>query len=91
VRYLQDADGNGKYERSWIFADKLVWPTGVVCWKGGVYVAAAPDIWYLKDADGDHRADVIEKVYTGFGDRNQQGGVNNLNWHSTTRFTVLVR
>jgi putative membrane-bound dehydrogenase-like protein len=81
VRYLEDADGDGKYECSWIFADKLVWPTGVVCWKGGVYVAAAPDIWYLKDADGDHRADVIEKVYTGFGDRNQQGGVNNLNWH----------
>lgn len=81
VRYLKDADGDGKYERSWIFADKLVWPTGVVCWKGGVYVAAAPDIWYLKDADGDHRSDVIEKVFTGFGDRNQQGGVNNLNWH----------
>ncbi len=81
VRYLEDADGDGKYERSWIFADKLVWPTGVVCWKGGIYAAAAPDIWYLKDTDGDHRADVIEKVYTGFGDRNQQGGVNNLNWH----------
>ena len=63
-----------------IFADAIVWPTGVVCWKGGVYVATAPDIWYLKDTDGDHRADVRQRVYTGFGDRNQQGGVNNLNW-----------
>ena len=81
VRYLQDADDDGRYEKSWIFADEIVWPTGVVCWKGGVYVAAAPDIWYLKDEDGDHRADVRRKVYTGFGDRNQQGGVNNLYWH----------
>ncbi len=81
VRYLQDTDDDGTYDKSSIFADQIVWPTGVVCWKGGVYVAAAPDIWYLKDEDGDRRADVRTKVYTGFGDRNQQGGVNNLNWH----------
>ena len=29
-----------------VFAEHMVWPTGVVCWKGGVYVAAAPDVWY---------------------------------------------
>jgi putative membrane-bound dehydrogenase-like protein len=81
VRYLEDTDGDGTYDKSWIFADKIVWPTGVVCWKGGVYVAAAPDLWYLKDTDGDHVADVREKVFTGFGDRNQQGVFNNLNWH----------
>ncbi len=80
VRYLQDTDGDGRYEKSWIFAQGLAWPTGVVCWKGGVYIAAAPDIWYCRDNDGDHVADERERVYTGFGDRNQQGGVNNLNW-----------
>ena len=80
VRYLQDTDNDGKYDRSSIFADKIVWPTGIVCWKGGVYVAAAPDIWYLKDNNGDHQADLKRKAFTGFGDRNQQGGVNNLNW-----------
>jgi putative membrane-bound dehydrogenase-like protein len=81
VRYLQDKDEDGRYETSSIFADELAWPTGVVCWKGGVYVAAAPDVWYLKDEDGDGCADVRTKVFTGFGDRNQQGGVNNLAWH----------
>ena len=80
VRYLQDSDGDGTYDKSWIFADAIVWPTGAACWNGGVYVAAAPDIWYLKDTDGDHVADVRRKVYSGFGDRNQQGGVNNLAW-----------
>ena len=80
VRYLQDTDGDGRYDKSWVFADHIVWPTGVVCWKGGVYVTAAPDVWYLKDTNGDHVADVKEKVFTGFGDRNQQGQANNLNW-----------
>jgi len=80
VRYLQDTDGDGRYDKSSVFADHIVWPTGVVCWKGGVYVTAAPDVWYLKDTNGDHVADVKEKVYTGFGDRNQQGQANNLNW-----------
>ncbi len=80
VRYLTDTDGDGRYDKSSIFADKLAWPTGVVCWKGGVYVAAAPDIWYCRDTNGDHIADERRQVYTGFGDRNQQGGVNNLNW-----------
>ncbi|MEX0676533.1 MAG: PVC-type heme-binding CxxCH protein [Pirellulales bacterium] len=80
VRYLADSDGDGRYEKSWIFADHLAWPTGVACWKGGVYVAAAPDIWYCRDTDGDHAADERKRIYTGFGDRNQQGGVNNLNW-----------
>src|SRR5690606_6439548 len=49
VRYLEDTDNDGRYERSTVFADHIVWPTGVACWQGGVYVAAAPDLWYLKD------------------------------------------
>jgi putative membrane-bound dehydrogenase-like protein len=81
VRYLEDSDDDGTYDKSWVFAERIVWPTGVVCWKGGVYVAAAPDLWYLKDTNGDHRADVMQRIFTGFGDRNQQGVVNNLNWH----------
>ena len=49
-------------------------------WKGGIFVTAPPDIWYLKDTDGDDRADVRKKVYTGFGTQNQQAMVNNLAW-----------
>ena len=47
-------------------------------WKGGVFVASCPDIWYLKDTDGDGKADVRRKVYTGFGAENPQAIVNNL-------------
>ena len=45
-----------------------------------MFVTAPPDIWYLKDTDGDGRADVRQKVYTGFGTQNQQAMVNNLAW-----------
>jgi putative membrane-bound dehydrogenase-like protein len=80
IRLLRDTDGDGTFDESHLFADKLLWPAGVVCWKGGVFVAACPDIWYLKDTDGDHRADVREKIFTGFGTANQQAMVNNLVW-----------
>src|SRR5438067_2439662 len=51
VRLLEDRDGDGVYETSHVFADGLHWPTGIACWDGGVYVTAAPDIWYFKDTD----------------------------------------
>ncbi len=78
VRLLRDIDGDGRFDEAHLFADKLLWAAGVAPWKGGVFVAACPDIWYLKDTDGDHVADVRRKVFTGFGTGNQQAMVNNL-------------
>ncbi|REK20850.1 MAG: dehydrogenase [Planctomycetota bacterium] len=78
LRFLRDTDGDGRFDESHIFADELLWAGGVAPWKGGVFVAAPPDIWYLKDTDGDHRADLRRKVYTGFGTENQQALLNNL-------------
>lgn len=78
VRLLRDTDGDGIFDSSTVFADKLLWPAGVVPWKGGVFVAAPPNIWYFKDTDGDGQADVRRKVFTGFGTENQQAMVNNL-------------
>src|SRR5262249_50876652 len=78
VRLLRDTDGDGTYDQAHLFADRLLWPAGVVPWKGGVFVAAPPDIWYFKDTDGDFQADVKRRVFTGFGTDNQQAMVNTL-------------
>lgn len=80
VRLLEDTDGDGVFDKATIFADGLSWPTGVACWKGGVFVAGTPDIWYFKDTDGDGKADVREKVFTGFKKLNVQAVMNNLVW-----------
>ena len=78
IRLLRDLDGDGSYEWSQVFANNIEWPTGIQPWKGGVFVAAAPDLWYFKDTDGDGEAEVREKLFTGFGFRNDEGTANNL-------------
>ncbi len=80
VRLLEDADGDRRYERSTVFADHVHWPSGVVCWKGGVFVAAPPQILYLEDTDGDRRADVRQVVFDGFGTTAAEDIMNNLKW-----------
>ena len=80
VRFLQDTDGDGTFDKSTVFAENLSWPTGVAIWKGGVYVMATPDVFYLKDTDGDGRADIRRKVFTGFHKYNVQAVMNNPQW-----------
>lgn len=78
IRILEDVDGDGRVDRSQVFADRLSWPTGLALWKGGVFVAAAPQLLYLRDTNGDGRADRREAVFTGFGRRNVQALLNNM-------------
>ena len=67
VRVLEDSDGDGRYDRSAIFLDSIPFPTGVTVWRKGVLVCAAPDILYAADTDGDGKADVVRKLFSGFG------------------------
>ncbi len=80
VRLLVDSDGDGRFDKSTVFAEDLSWPTGLACWQGGVYVAATPDVWYLRDNDGDGRADERRLVFSGFRKFNVQAVMNNLKW-----------
>ena len=77
VVVLEDT-GSGKFDRSHVFAEKLAFPTGLMPWKEGVLVAAAPHILYLPDSDGDLRADERRVILTGFNRYNPQLRVNGL-------------
>ena len=80
VRVLEDTDGDGRYEKSTLFADGLNFPTGLLTWRDGVIVTAAPDILLLRDTDGDGRADQTEKLVSGLQEGNQQLRANGLRW-----------
>jgi putative membrane-bound dehydrogenase-like protein len=66
IRMLEDTDGDGIYDRSTIFADKLTLPAGAVWYRGSLYVAAPPDLIRLQDTDGDGVADQREVIVTGW-------------------------
>lgn len=66
IRLLEDRNADGRVDRSIVFARNLSYATSVTPWRGGVLVAAAPDILFLKDTDGDGVADVREVVLSGF-------------------------
>lgn len=76
VRYLEDLDGDGTYDKSTLFLDHIAYPTGVLAFGKGVIVSAAPAIFYAEDTDGDGTADLQTALYEGFGEGNQQHRVN---------------
>lgn len=80
VSRLEDVDGDGVFDRSTVYLDKLMWPTGVTCFNGGIYVTSAPDIIYAKDSDGDGKAELREVVITGFDVSNPNAFPNSLRW-----------
>lgn len=88
VRLLTDTDGDGIFDKAGLFAKDLSWPTGAACWKGGIFVTATPDVWYLKDTNGDGVADVRQKVFTGFKKLNVQAVMNNPVWGPDHRIYV---
>jgi putative heme-binding domain-containing protein len=67
VSVLEDRDGDGHFERSHVFADRLVFPMGLAWRDGRLYVADPPDLVALEDSDGDGRADRRTVILTGFG------------------------
>jgi putative membrane-bound dehydrogenase-like protein len=50
---LEDSDGDGKFDRRTVFADKMMFPEGCMWYAGSLYVSAPPSIWKLTDRDGD--------------------------------------
>jgi len=62
---LEDTDGDGRFDRRTVFADKMMFPEGTLWYDGSLYVAAPPSIWKLTDTDGDGVADVRVEWFQG--------------------------
>ena len=84
---LEDRDQDGRYDHREEFATGLKYPTAVACWDGGVFVGDSPELLYLKDEDGDGKADLRRVVLTGFGsDKAGEAHLNSIRWGLDNRF-----
>ncbi|HWY74780.1 MAG TPA: PVC-type heme-binding CxxCH protein, partial [Verrucomicrobiae bacterium] len=80
VLLLEDTKGVGKADKSTVFADGLLIPTGVEPGDGGVYVGQGTELLFFKDTDGDGRADQRRVVLSGFGTEDTHHIIHTLNW-----------
>lgn len=80
IKILEDTNGDGKADKITVFADGLNIPTSLTFANGGVIVAMAPHFLFLKDTDGDDKADIREKIITGWGKRDTHAGPSNLKY-----------
>ena len=62
---FEDTDGDGKADKVTTFADGLQNPTGFEFYNGGVIVAQAPDLIFLKDSKGGDKADTRQRIIHG--------------------------
>lgn len=62
---LEDTNGDGKFDKAEVFADKMMFPEGCLWYDGSLYVAAPPSIWKLTDTNNDGVVDVREEWHKG--------------------------
>jgi putative membrane-bound dehydrogenase-like protein len=78
VVQLEDTEDDGVFERRTVFLDGLPPVTSLLDWPPGVLIAAAPDLWYAEDADGDGAADGVRRLFVGFGAGSAERRFNSL-------------
>jgi putative membrane-bound dehydrogenase-like protein len=90
IKICEDTDNDGIADKFTIFADNLNLPTSLVFSNGGILVAQAPDILFLKDTDGDDKADIRNSIMTGWGTFDTHAVVSNLKYGFDNKIWATV-
>lgn len=77
---LEDTDHDGAADKHTVFADSLYLPLGFELGQGGVYLTQAPDLVFLKDTDGDDKADSRQTLLSGFGTEDAHHTLSAYTW-----------
>ena len=80
IRICEDTDGDGKADKFTVFAENLSIPYTLAFYRGGVIVQNGGYTIYLKDTDGDDKADVRKTLITGWGMGDTHGTVSNFQY-----------
>ncbi len=80
IHLCEDTDGDGKADKFTLFADKLSIPTSAVFANGGLICTNGSEMIFLKDTDGDDKADVRQVLFSGFKMHDTHAGVSNLRY-----------
>lgn len=80
IKILEDTNGDGKADKVTVFAENLNIPTSLVFSNGGIIISQAPHFLFLKDTDGDDKADVRKILIDGWGTFDTHAGPSNLKY-----------
>lgn len=77
---FDDFDATGRAKKMTVFYDKLACPTGFEFWNGGVLVVDEPRLLWLKDSDGDDKADVVVQLSDGWATDDTHHTIGSFEW-----------
>lgn len=77
---FEDKDGDHAADVCKVFADNLHQPTGFELGFGGAFVSRQPDIWFMKDTDGDDKADEVTRQMIGLDSADSHHGIAAFEW-----------
>ena len=97
IAVLDDTDGDGRYDRRSVFADKLIMPRALSLVGDGLLIAEPPHLWFMRDTNGDGVADAKTEVANDYGNpNNPEHSANGLmwamdNWIYSANYTARFR
>lgn len=77
IKLVSDSNGDGRMDKSIVFAEGLTLPNSIMRWKKGVLVTDAPYVFYFEDTNNDGHSDIKDTMLTGFALSNPQHNLNN--------------
>ncbi|HEV7402181.1 MAG TPA: PVC-type heme-binding CxxCH protein [Chthoniobacteraceae bacterium] len=82
VLILEDTDGDGRADKTTVFDDQLMIPTGLELDPDGhgAWVGEGTKLWHLRDTNGDDKSDTREIVLRGFGTGDNHQNLNSFRW-----------
>ncbi|HUS35870.1 MAG TPA: PVC-type heme-binding CxxCH protein, partial [Verrucomicrobiae bacterium] len=80
IKFLTDTNNDGKLDKATEFLTGVNFPNGLIPWRNGILISAAPDLIYAEDTDNDGIADLKKVLATGFNPGNQQHRFNGFTW-----------